>query len=304
MYDPHLDTFLIVANTGSFSGAAEYLYITPSAVIQQINALEAKLKVPLFYRSNKGVSLTKQGAYLKSECMDYIKKGKAIQEQLRSMPDGELSLVLGTSLREKCRVFYDFWVQFSQGREQYSVQMKTIDTRFPITSEVDFIESISTNASWHSAWEYYELCHVPYGLAMAKDHPLYEKPSLCYDDLRDYSVIVQRPEENWKNIDRVKEDLSGNGIRIQERRGFDSDVVWDASIKRYLIVMPLCLRDVIFDMRIAPMSWEHSVSYGLFYRPEPAGLPKLFLDFVRGYHSTHPGITARLTDIDFAKKGI
>ena len=134
MYDPHLDTFLIVANTGSFSGAAEYLYITPSAVIQQINALEAKLKVPLFYRSNKGVSLTKQGVYLKSECMDYIKKGKAIQEQLRSMPDGELSLVMGTSLREKCRVFYDFWIQFSQGREQYSVQMKTIDTRFPIPS--------------------------------------------------------------------------------------------------------------------------------------------------------------------------
>ena len=78
MYDPHLDTFLIVANTGSFSGAADYLYITPSAVIQQINALEAKLKVPLFYRSNKGVSLTKQGTYLKSECMDYIKKGKDV----------------------------------------------------------------------------------------------------------------------------------------------------------------------------------------------------------------------------------
>ena len=298
MYDPHLDTFLIVANTGSFSHAADYLYITPSAVIQQINALEAKLKVQLFYRSNKGVSLTKQGAYLKSECMDYIKKGKAIQEQLRSMPDGELSLVLGTSLREKCRVFYDFWVQFSQGREQYSVQMKTIDTRFPIPFEVDFVESISTNASWHSSWEYYELCHVPYGLAMAKDHPLYEKPILSHEDLRDFTVILQRPEESWENLDRVKEDLEKNSVPIQERRGFDSDVVWDASIKRHLIVMPLCLRDVIFDMRIAPMDWEHSVSYGLFYHSETAGLPKLFLDFVRNYQRIHPEITKRLTEAE------
>ena len=298
MYDPHLDTFLIVANTGSFSHAADYLYITPSAVIQQINALEAKLKVSLFYRSNKGVSLTKQGTYLKSECMDYIKKGKAIQEQLRSMPDGELSLVLGTSLREKCRVFYDFWVQFSQGREQYSVQMKTIDTRFPIPSEVDFVESISTNASWHSSWEYYELCHVPYGLAMAKDHPLYEKPILSHEDLRDFTVILQRPEESWENLDRVKEDLEKNSVPIQERRGFDSDVVWDASIKRHLIVMPLCLRDVIFDMRIAPMDWEHSVSYGLFYHSETAGLPKLFLDFVRNYQRIHPEITKRLTEAE------
>lgn len=296
MYDPHLDTFLIVANTGSFSGAADYLFITPSAVIQQINALEAKLKVPLFYRSNKGVTLTKQGTYLKSECMDYIKKGKAIQEQLRSMPDGELSLVMGTSLREKCRVFYDFWIQFSQGREQYSVQMKTIDTRFPIPTEVDFIESLSTNSTWHSTWSYYELCRVPYGLAMAKDHPLYEKQTLSYEDLRDFTVIVQRPEESWEKLDSVKKDLEKNGVLIQERRGFDSDVVWDASVKRHLIVMPLCLRDVIFDMRIAPMEWDHSVSYGLFYRNEAAGLPKLFFDFVSNYHKTHPEITKRLTE--------
>ena len=295
MYDPHLDTFLIVANTGSFSGAADYLYITPSAVIQQINALEAKLKAPLFYRSNKGVTLTKQGAYLKDECVDYIKKGKAIQEQLHSMPDGELSLVLGTSLQQKCRIFYDFWVQFSYGREQYSVQMKTVDTRFPIPSEVDFIEAIRTNAAWHSAWEYYELCRVPYGLAMAKDHPLYQKPTLCYDDLHPFTVVVQREDEGWQNLEYVKESLLENGVNIIQRRGFDSDVVWDASINRRLVVMPLCLRDVIFDMRISPMGWEHSVSYGLFSRPGPAGLPKLFLDFIKTYHAAHPEITERLT---------
>ena len=83
---------------------------------------------------------------------------------------------------------------------------------------------------------------------------------------------------------------------MQERRGFDSDVVWDASIKRHLIVMPLCLQDVIFDMRIAPMDWEHSVSYGFFYRPEPAGLPRMFLDFVKSYHKNHPEISMRLTE--------
>ena len=74
-------------------------------------------------------------------------------------------------------------------------------------------------------------------------------------------------------------------------------MVWDASIKRHLIVMPLCMQDVIFDMRIAPMDWEYSVSYGLFYHSETAGLPKLFLDFVRNYHKNHPEITKRLTEI-------
>ena len=124
----------------------------------------------------------------------------------------------------------------------------------------------------------------------------YEKPILSHEDLRDFTVILQRPEESWENLDRVKEDLEKNSVPIQERRGFDSDVVWDASVKRYLIVMPLCLRDVIFDMRIAPMDWEYRVSYGLFYRSEVAGLPKLFLDFVKSYHRIHPEITKRLTE--------
>ena len=39
MYNPHLDTFLIVANTGSFSKAAEKLFISHTAVIKQINVL-------------------------------------------------------------------------------------------------------------------------------------------------------------------------------------------------------------------------------------------------------------------------
>lgn len=62
--------------------------------------------------------------------------------------------------------------------------------------------------------------------------------------------------------------------------------------------MPLCLKDVIFDMRIAPMDWEHRVSYGLFYCSEVAGLPKLFLDFVKNYHRIHPEITKRLTEAE------
>ena len=39
MYNPQLDTFLHVADAGSFNKAAEESYITPTAVIKQINLL-------------------------------------------------------------------------------------------------------------------------------------------------------------------------------------------------------------------------------------------------------------------------
>lgn len=61
LYNPQLDTFLRVADAGSFSKAAEEAYITPTAVIKQINLLEESLDVKLFDRSHRGLTLTKAG---------------------------------------------------------------------------------------------------------------------------------------------------------------------------------------------------------------------------------------------------
>ena len=64
MYNPQLETFLRVADAGSFNKAAEKSYITPTAVIKQINLLEAELGVKLFERTHRGLHLTKAGKSL------------------------------------------------------------------------------------------------------------------------------------------------------------------------------------------------------------------------------------------------
>lgn len=295
MYDPHLDTFLIVANTGSFSKAAEYLYVTPSAVIQQINALENDLKVTLFRRSNKGVSLTRQGSYLRNECTDYLRRGKEIREQLLAMSDSELSMILGTSLKEKCRVFYDFWIRFTETAEQYTVKLKTIDTEFPIPEDIDMIEAVNTGEPWQKQWQFLELCRVPYGIAVAQDHPLYKKKELRYEDLVGYTVILQRADETREDLRMIRKDLSSHGIRTIERNGFGGDVVWDASINKQPIVIAKSFQDVVFDMNIKKMDWPYKIPYGLFYRPETSGLPSRLIEFVRDYSGKHPEIVCRLT---------
>ena len=58
MYKPQLDTFIKVAESGSFSKAAQALFITPTAVIKQMNLLESRLGLTLFHRSHQGLSLT------------------------------------------------------------------------------------------------------------------------------------------------------------------------------------------------------------------------------------------------------
>lgn len=61
MYNPQLETFLRVADAGSFNKAADEAFITPTAVIKQINLLEANIGVKLFERTHRGLVLAKAG---------------------------------------------------------------------------------------------------------------------------------------------------------------------------------------------------------------------------------------------------
>ena len=55
--------FLKAAETGSFSLAAQSMFISPQALTKQINLLEQDLGGKLFERTSHGVSLTAFGRY-------------------------------------------------------------------------------------------------------------------------------------------------------------------------------------------------------------------------------------------------
>ena len=68
MYNPQLDTFICVVEAGSFSKAAEELYISAPAVIKQINSLENSLNLQLFERTHRGLIITEADkCYIKYE---------------------------------------------------------------------------------------------------------------------------------------------------------------------------------------------------------------------------------------------
>lgn len=63
LYNPRLDVFINVANAGSFTKAAKEEYITPAAVMKQINLLEKELGVQLFERTPSGALPDERRAY-------------------------------------------------------------------------------------------------------------------------------------------------------------------------------------------------------------------------------------------------
>ena len=90
MYSPLLDTFIAVAEDGSFTKASERLFLSPTAVMKQINTLEKQLDVKLLRRPTTGAVLTPAGEVVLRDAkfmIDYAKKndrrGKSGGEPLR-----------------------------------------------------------------------------------------------------------------------------------------------------------------------------------------------------------------------------
>ena len=67
------------ATTLSFSTAARNLFISQSAISQQIKALEDELCFPLMIRNRKGFELTQAGKYLYIEGKNIIANIKEIE---------------------------------------------------------------------------------------------------------------------------------------------------------------------------------------------------------------------------------
>ena len=108
MYDPRLETFLCVADNGSFNKAAEVLYISPPAVIKQINGLEKSLGFSLFLRTHRGLFLTAAGASLAEDARYVIQYSKdSIVRARRAMEQGAETIRIGSSPMTPAQVLVD-----------------------------------------------------------------------------------------------------------------------------------------------------------------------------------------------------
>ena len=68
----HLRSFVLVAETASFSVAVSRCYITQSAVSQHIRSLEEELKCNLLIRNSHNVTLTECGEVLFAQAKDIL----------------------------------------------------------------------------------------------------------------------------------------------------------------------------------------------------------------------------------------
>ena len=135
MYNHQLDTFIKTADLGSFGKAGEALYISSTAVIQQINLLENLCGFKLFVRSNHGVKLTPAGRSLYEDAKALIHFSEDALQKARLLAESsESTLRIGTSLLYKCRMLPDLWPKVNEIQPDLRIEirpMKEYGRSFP-----------------------------------------------------------------------------------------------------------------------------------------------------------------------------
>ncbi|MEH6812126.1 MAG: LysR substrate-binding domain-containing protein, partial [Motiliproteus sp.] len=113
----NLNTFASAAECLSFQGAAEVLYVTPSAVSHQIRNLEAILGYKLFERLDKGVRLTPQGERLYIDIREPLRRlHEASRKAVRGREDNSLALSVAPAFATQWLLprLRDFYSSYSE----------------------------------------------------------------------------------------------------------------------------------------------------------------------------------------------
>ena len=251
-----------VADAGSFNKAAEEAYITPTAVIKQINLLESSLDVKLFERTHRGLNLTKAGKslyqdtrYIIQYCRDSVTRAKNAMQEDRNI------IRIGSSPMTPAQLLMQIWSK---------IQVHCPDIKFQIIP----FENTPENAREILA----NLGKILVCCAVSIHHRLAAKDRLLIEDLYGENLLMMRRE--WSHyIDRLRDNLLQNhdqvhivdfefyNMNIFNRCENSNDVL--LAIPGWANVHPL--------LKVIPVEWDHSIPYGLLHPLQPSETVERFL---------------------------
>ena len=216
MYNPQLETFLRVADAGSFSRAAEEAYITPTAVIKQINLLEESLGVKLFDRTHRGLTLTKAGRslyqdakYIIQYCRDSVARAKnamledtnVIRVGSSPMTPAQILMQLWSKVNETCPDIKFQIVPFENTPENARQIQGNLGKRIDIVGGI-FDETMLALRNCAGL----ELARAPFGCAVSIHHRLASRDKLQLSDL--YGENLMLMHRGWSHyVDQLRDDL-------------------------------------------------------------------------------------------------
>ena len=288
MYNHMLNTFIAVADCGSFTKASERLYISPTAVMKQMNALESHLDLKLIKRTTSGVRLTAAGTLIYQDAkfiIDY--SGKSIAGARAAMHLNDTTFCIGTSLLNPAKPFMDLWYRVNQDFSEYKLHLVPFeDNHEGILAEIeqlgkkfDFLIGVCDSREWLRRCNFLSLGRYKKMIAVSREHRLSGKKSIVVEDLYGETLMMVRQGDSGVN-DFLRNDLEKHHpqIHIEDTPLFYDLSVFNRCAETGNVLLTLeCWQKVHPSLVSIPVDWDYSIPYGLLYSLDA---PKDVLKFV------------------------
>lgn len=276
MYNPALDTFICVADCGSFTKASERLYISPTAVMKQINSLESHLNLKLLERKSSGVYLTSAGEIIYRDAkfiINYSKK--SVDEAISLVHSNDTTFCVGTSLLNPAKPFMDLWYRVNQSFPDYKLHLVPFeDNHEGILSEIkklgkkfDFLIGVCDSKSWLSLCKFLQLGTYKKMIAVSREHRLASKSIIDLEDLYGETLMMVCRGDSGVN-DFIRNDLEKNypRINIEDTPQFYDLSVFNRCAETGNVLLTIeCWQEVHPGLVSIPVKWDYSIPYGLLY---------------------------------------
>ena len=281
MYNPQLDTFICVVEAGSFSKAADKLYISPPAVIKQINSLENNLGVQLFARTHRGLVVTAAGESLYQDAKYMVNYSKEAIERAKKAGNDEDDVIrVGISPMTPPQVFVELWPRI---QEQYpNVKFKLVPFENTPENAREILANLGQNIDVIAGifdetmlelrkCNGVELSREPFCVAAALHHRLAGKKVLTPEDLKGERLLMMR--KGWScYVDALRAELTEKypEITIADFDFYNVDIFNRCENSNDMLLAIKSWESVHPLMKILPVEWDYKMPYGLLYAKDPS----------------------------------
>ena len=294
MYNHLLDTFLAVADCGSFTKASERLYISATAVMKQMNSLEKHLALKLVERTPNGARLTPAGEVIYRDAkflIDYSQKSIASARAATNTYD--TTFCVGTSLLNPAKPFMDLWYRVNKDFPDYKLHLVPFeDDHEGIVSEIrqlgekfDFLIGVCDSRTWLSYCQFLPLGRYKKMVAVSREHRFAGRQQLEIEDLYGETLMMVRRGDSGVN-DVIRNDLERNHpqIHIEDTPQFYDLSVFNRCAETGNVLLTIeCWQEVHPGLVSIPVNWDYSIPYGLLYSLDA---PEDVLRFVKAIENS------------------
>jgi Transcriptional regulator len=202
-----LEYFVQVCQDGSFSKAAQNIYITQQALSKTISNLESELGLSLFYRSKKGISPTEFGEFLLRRSGELINNYRILNKEIVQYKLSSTGMVhLGVSIGMIAYITPNIIMEFLTQNPNIKIDMQEMSSTACenglLDESLDIAIMLRSVEQDNSKFDSVLLKTHNMMAIINKNNPLAQQPYITIKDLKSQNLMANG-ERNKFNLETL-----------------------------------------------------------------------------------------------------